>query len=105
MLPSTAGLSVYSIIGLGVYVAVMAYISKRQRQAVLGRLRGLALAQPTFEQTCWAVDEALRREYNWVTTAVGFPLAFFGCLLAWPLVALGAGVSMLVRWADARSSG
>jgi hypothetical protein len=105
MWPSTTQLSIYSMIGLGGYVAAVAYIAKRQRQAVLARLRGLALVPATFEHTCWAVDEALRREYNWVSSAVGFPLVLFGCLLAWPLVVLGTGVSALVTWTDARRSG
>jgi hypothetical protein len=102
MWPSIAELSIYSAIGLGVYVATVAYIARRQRQAVLARLRGLALVQPTFEQTCWAVDEALRREYDWVMSSVGFPLIFFGCLAAWPLVLLAAAISRLSAWADAK---
>ena len=97
-----AELGIYSAIGLGVYVATTAYIAKRQRQAVLARLQGLALVKPTFEQTCWAVDEALRREYNWVASAVGFPVVFLGCLVAWPLVVLGAAVSKLIAWGDAK---
>jgi hypothetical protein len=99
-----AEFSVYSAIGLGVYAAAMAYISRRQRQAVLKSIQPLGLIEPSFEQTCWYVDRALEQEYNWVATAVGFPVLFFGCLVAWPLVVLGAGVSALVAWADARRS-
>ena len=98
----TAELGIYTGIGLAVYVIAMAHIAKRQREAVLARLRKLAVMQPNFEQTCWAVDEALRREYGWISGAVGFPLVFFGCLAAWPLIVFISAISALVAWADAR---
>jgi hypothetical protein len=69
---------------------------------VLARLQKLVIVQPTFEQTCLAVDAELRREYDWVAIAVGFPVLFFGCLLAWPLVVVLGAVSALVAWVDAK---
>jgi hypothetical protein len=98
MWPAIEQLVEYAAIGLAVYVLVVAYIAKRQRQSVLARLQKLAISKPTFEQTCWAVDEQLRRGFNWFALAVGFPAVFFVCLLAWPLVMVLGAVWAVVAW-------
>jgi hypothetical protein len=105
MWPSTEQFVEYAAIGVAVYVLVVAYIAKRLRQSVLARLQKLAISKPTFEQTCWAVDEQLRRGFNWFAMAVGFPVVFSVCLLAWPLVVLLGAAWAVVARADAGRRG